>query len=212
MHMPMTTATDRLDDLRAERANLEAALTSARAAAHRLVETVDVGELPAVRDIDAITALRDTLHRLAAELPLEAATPSVTTIDAALTALEQQARQSSVRARLEALRTLDGGPTLADPLAALCSLVDDTLTRLADEDVADTVAGLTALADLVDLIATDGPAHADPQRLMDLQMRCAAVLPRAAGAAASRGADRPAQLADVGRDHVQRRRGPSGCA
>ena len=47
VYVPMTTATDRLDDLRAERANLEAALTSARAAAHRLVETVDAGELPA---------------------------------------------------------------------------------------------------------------------------------------------------------------------
>ena len=75
VHMPTTTATDRLDDLRAERANLEAALTSARAAAHRLVETVDVGELPAAPDIDAITALRDTLQRLADALPLDAAAP-----------------------------------------------------------------------------------------------------------------------------------------
>ena len=178
VYVPMTTATDRLDDLRAERANLEAALTSARAAAHRLVETVDNGELPAAPDIDAITALRDTLERLAAALPLEGVTaPSITTIEAAFTALEQQALQTSVRARLEALRALDGGPTLADPLAALCSLVDDTLTHLPDQDVANTVAGLTALADLADLIATDGPTHADPQRLMDLQMRCAAVLP-----------------------------------
>ena len=176
-HMPTTTATDRLDDLRAEHANLEAALTSAQAAAHRLVETVDAGELPTAPDIDAITALRDILQHLAAELPLGAAAPSVATIDAALTALEQQARQSSVRARLEVLRTLDGGPTLADPLAALHSLVDDTLTRLADADAADTVAGLTALANLVDLIATDGPAQADPQRLMELQIRCATVLP-----------------------------------
>ena len=134
VHTPTTTATERLDDLRAERANLEASLTSARAAAHRLVETVDAGEMPIAPDIDAITALRDTLQRLAAALSLEAATPSVTTIDVALTALEQQARQSPLRARLEALRTLDGGPTLAGPLAALCSLVDDTLTRLADAD------------------------------------------------------------------------------
>ena len=173
-----TTAADRLDDLRAERTNLEPALTSARAAAHQLVETIDVGELPAATDIDAIIALRDALQRLAAALPLEAAAaPSVTTIDAALATLEQQASRSSVRVRLEALRTLDGGPALAGPLAALRNLADDTLARLADADVADTVAGLTALADLIDLIATDGPTHPDPQWLMDLQMRCAAVLP-----------------------------------
>ena len=64
-----------------------------------------------------------------------------------------------------------------DPLAALRELVDDTAARLGNDDVADTVAGLIALADLVDLIAADGPARADPQRLMDLQTRCAAALP-----------------------------------
>jgi hypothetical protein len=178
MHVPTKTAADRLHDLRAERTNLEAMLTSARAAAHRLVETLDVGELPAATDIDTITALRGTLQGLATALPLEAAAaPSVTAIDAAIAVLEKQAIQSSVRVRLEALRTLDGGSALAEPLAALRSLVDDTLARLDEADVADTVAGLTALADLVDLIAIDGPTHADPQRLMDLQVRCAAVLP-----------------------------------
>jgi hypothetical protein len=178
VHMPTTTTADGLDALHTERTHLEAALTSARTAAHRLVETVEAGELPATSDIDAITALRDTLQGLAAALPLEAAaTPSITAIDAAMAMLEQLASQASARARLEVLRTLDGGPALAEPLAALRSLVDDTLARLDDADVADTVAGLTALADLVDLIATDGPTHADPQRLMDLQMRCAAVLP-----------------------------------
>jgi hypothetical protein len=178
MHVPTTTAADRLDDLRAERTNLEVTLTSARAAARRLVETVDVGELPSATDIDAVTALRDALQRLAAALSLEAAAaPSLPAIDAVLAALEQQASQSSVRVRLEALRTLDGGATLAGPLAALRGLADDTLARLDDADVADTVAGLTALADLIDIIATDGPTHPDPQRLMDLQVRCAAVLP-----------------------------------
>ena len=38
---------------------------------------------------------------------------------------------------------------LADPRAALCGLVDDTLTRIADADVANTVPGLAAFADLV---------------------------------------------------------------
>lgn len=178
MHMSVTTAADRIDDLRAERANLEAALTSARAAAHRLAETVGAGELPALADIGAITALHDILQHVAAELPPEeAAGPSVAAIDAALAALEKQASESFVRARLEVLRALGGGPTLAGPLAALRSLVDETLQRLGDSDVADNVAGLTALAELVDLIAADGPANADPQRLMDLQARCAAVLP-----------------------------------
>jgi hypothetical protein len=178
VHTSTASAVDQLDELRAERTNLEAALTSARAAARRLVDTVDVGKLPAATDIGAITALRDTLQNLAAALPLEAAAvPSVTAIDAALTALEQQASQSAVRARLGALRTLNGGTSLAGALAALRSLVNDTLSRLTEADVADTVAGLTALADLVDLIATDGPTHADPQRLMDLQGRCTAILP-----------------------------------
>ena len=182
VHVPTMTAVDRLDDLRAKRTNLEAALASAREAAHRLVQTVDAGEMPSVADTDAITALRDALQRLATALPVEAAAaPSVTAIDAALAALEQQANQSSVRARLEALRTIDGGAALVGPLAALGSLIDDTLSRFAEEDVADTVAGLTALADLIDLIATDGPTHADPQRLMDLQVSCAAILPSQLG-------------------------------
>ncbi len=179
VHVPRTTIAARLADLRAERTNLEAALTSARAATHRLVETVDLGELPTATDINAITEMRDTLQRLAAALPLEAATaPSVAAIDAVMAALEQHASQSWLRERLEALRTLDSGPALAGPLAALRGLVDDTLMRLADVDAADTAAGLTALADLVDLIAVEGPTHADPQRLMDLQARCAAVLSR----------------------------------
>ncbi len=182
VHVPTMTAADGLDDLRAKRTNLEVALASAREAAHRLVQTVDAGEMPAVADTDAITALRVALQRLATALPVEAAAaPSVTAIDAALAALEQQANQSSVRARLEALRTIDGGAPLAGPLAALRSLVDDTHSRLADEDVADTVAGLTALADLIDLIGTDGPTHADPQRLMDLQVSCATILPSQLG-------------------------------
>jgi hypothetical protein len=178
VHLPRTTGADRLDDLRAERTNLEAVLTSARAAARRLLEAADAGCLPTKADINAVVALRENLQHLAAALPLEGATaPSVTAIDSALAALEEQASRSSARARLEALRTLDGGPVLAAPLAALRSLVDDTVARFADPGVAGTVAALTALADLIDLIATGGPAHADPQRLADLQERCGPALP-----------------------------------
>lgn len=174
----VVVAAERLDELRAERAILEEALTFARTAAHRLVRTLDEGELPTTADIDAITALSDNLRHLAAALSLESPTePNVSAIDAALVALQQQASQSLVRARIKALRTLDGGPALAEPLAALRSLVDDTLPRLADEDIANIVTGLTALANLVDLIATDGPTRADPQQLMDLQARCASILP-----------------------------------
>ncbi len=167
-----------LDYLRAERETLEIALSSARAAAHRLLQAVDNGDLPNTSDLDVVAHLQHIFQRIAAALHLEvAATVSVKAIDEALVALEHQADQAVMRARLEAMHALGGESALAGPLAALYDLVEDIAARLGDADVADTVAGLFALSDLVDLIAADGPTHADPQRLMDLQIRCAAVLP-----------------------------------
>jgi len=178
MPMPATASAGQLDELRAQRASLDGFLSSARSAARRVVEALDAGELAAEADIDAIAALRAALHSIADALDLSAAAePSVVAVDAALSVLEQQASQSEVATRLEMLRSLIGEPRLAGPLAALRHLVDETLGRFPGPGVADTVDGLVALADLVDLVCADGPANADPQRLMDLNQRCAAVLP-----------------------------------
>ena len=176
--MPMAVATTvQLDEVRALRTSLEDLLTPARTAVSRLVDALDVGELPAEVDIDALAALRNAQRRIADELDLSASEPSVTAIDAALSALEKDASQSAVAIRLEQLRSLIGEPILAEPLSALQRLVDDTLSRFPAPDVADTVDGLVALADLLDLICTAGSANAEPQRLMDLNQRCTAVLP-----------------------------------
>ncbi len=164
------TAVVALDDLRAERVNLDVLLETARTAAHRLIEAIGDGQMPVASDIDVITSLRDAYQYLAEILGLEET--SVATIDAKLSELENREQRSSVRNRLEGLRFLDGGSALTASLAALRELVDDTLSRTGEADVQDTIAGLTALADLIDLVASDGAANADQKRLMELQVLC----------------------------------------
>ena len=168
------TAVRALDDLRTERASLDVLLETARAAAQRLLKAIGGGQIPMASDVDAITSLRDAHQHLASVLNLE--DMSISTIDARLAELENGEQRSSVRTRLEELRSLDGGSALSASLAVLRELVDDTLARIDEADAQDTVVGLTAFADLIDLVASDGAANADQQRLMDLQVRCFPVL------------------------------------
>jgi hypothetical protein len=168
------TAVVALDDLRTERADLDALLATAGMAAQRLLEAIGAGQMPVASDIDAITSLRSAFQHLADILTLE--DTRVAAIDARLLELEYREQGASVRARLEKLRSLDGGSAPTAPFAALHELIDDTLARIDEADVQDTIAGLTAFTDLIDLVASVGVTNADQQRLMDLQVRCFAVL------------------------------------
>ena len=163
-----------MDDLRTDRANLDTHLAAAGMAARRLLDAINKGQMPIARDIDAITSLRSSLQDLTVILGLEDA--SVGAIDARLREMENREQSSSVRARLEQPRSLDGGSAPAALLTSLRELVDETLARIGDADAEDTVTGLAAFADLIDLVVKDGVANADQQRLMDLQVLCFKVL------------------------------------
>lgn len=165
------------EDVRAERLSLDAALAAARDAAQRLLRAVTDGESPAAADIAAIGSLRASFLRSAQLLNLDAGdNPSLLGIDAAIAELEQAEQRSSTRSRLLALRTLHGGPALAGSLAALRNLIGETLDHTTDTDSQSVADGLLAFADLIDLIATEGPANADTVRLLELQGRCSPVL------------------------------------
>jgi len=166
------------EEIRSARHRLGDALDEARQAAERALAAVTGGEPPDASDVAEIGSLRAGFLRLAELLNLGPDTnPALKTIDAAIAERDEREQRFATTVRLQALRTLDGGTSLAGPIAALRDLVGETLDHLAHAGEADALDGLLAFADLIDLIAADGPANADTVRVMELQGRCSPVLP-----------------------------------
>lgn len=166
------------DEIRSKRHMLNDALAGARNSAQRILADVTVGEPPDVEDISALSSVRASFLHLAQLLKLDSpANPTLMTIDAAIAEREQEERRSATYARLLSLRTLQGGPALSGPLAALHDLIGETIGHLTDADRRSDIDGLLAFADLIDLIAIHGAANADTVRVMELQGRCSPVLP-----------------------------------
>ncbi len=173
--MPTSTLDE---EIRSARHRLGDALDEARQAAERALAAVTGGELPDAAGVAELGSLCTGFLRLAELLNLSPDNnPALKTIDAAIAERDEREQRSATTARLQALPTLNGGPSLAGPIAALRELVEETLDHLAHAGEADALDGLLAFADLIDLIAADGPAGADTVRVMELQGRCSPVLP-----------------------------------
>jgi hypothetical protein len=165
---------------------LTAAQVAASAAISQLRADVDAGRRPADTDLAAVVRFAEQLDALArlladAEGTAPAALSSIATVDTALARLQHVAERASVANRLMALHRLAPAapnPALTTQLAALHATVNDVVAHTSDAEP-QLVGALLALIQLAELLATIGPAQANPADLMTLQADAAGGLPAA---------------------------------
>lgn len=174
--------------VRADRQHLADRHREAAEATARIAEAVSAGQIPAPKDLAAVTAYTAGWNSVASALStmpgaaLRAGTPipgDLAALDTTIAELEQlvSAEQDVHRiAELVELTTASANSALDEHLRALTSAIPDALAAGVESPLAQS---LLALADLVDLITAAGPGSTDPQKAGALLARASAGLPPA---------------------------------